>query len=82
MPIMETMETAAVRPFPGAPGALSVEALQERIGSIAAERQELRFAGAAPADLEVNRRLLAATQWELSHALIQRYLPALARKAA
>jgi citrate synthase len=79
---MKTMDPAAVRPFPGAPGALSVEALQERIGSIAAERQELRFHGAAPADLEENRRLLAATQWELSHALIERYLPELARAAA
>ena len=76
------MEPAALRPSDPSPGGLSVEALQERIGAIAAERQELRFGGAARADLEENRRLLAAAQWALSHALIERYLPTLARRAA
>jgi hypothetical protein len=76
---MDSMETAAIHP---ATGTSTVEALQERIGAIAAERQELRVRGATPADLEANRRLLAATQWELSRALIERYLPALTREAA
>jgi citrate synthase len=79
---MVSMATAALRSSHGAPGALSVEALQEQIGAIAAERQELRFRGAPQAELEQNRRLLAATQWELSHALIERHLPGLAREAA
>ena len=56
--------------------ACSVEDLQARIGVLAATRQQLR-ADNAPYDvLEENRLELARTQWELSHALIQRYLPA------
>jgi hypothetical protein len=40
-----------------------------------AERQELRGRSAPDAVLERNRRRLARAQWELAHALIQRYLP-------
>ena len=60
----------------------SVEALMELIGELAAERQRLRESGAAPGRLERNRVKLARTQWELSHALIERYLPAQRSEAA
>ena len=54
----------------------SVEELQARIGALAAVRQQLRADNAPDHVLEGNRLELARTQWELSHALIQRYLPA------
>jgi two-component sensor histidine kinase len=56
--------------------ACSVEELQARIGALAASRQQLRADNAPDEVLEENRLELARTQWELSHALIQRYLPA------
>jgi hypothetical protein len=40
------------------------------------ERQSLRERAAEAAVLEQNRLRLARAQWELSHALIARYLPA------
>ena len=54
----------------------------ELIGELTAERQRLRDTGAAPGKLERNRIKLARTQWELSHALIERYLPAQHSEAA
>jgi hypothetical protein len=54
----------------------TVETLTAEIGRIVAERQDLRAAGAAPDELEENRRQLAAAQSQLSLLLIQRYLPA------
>jgi hypothetical protein len=45
------------------------------IGELTADRQRLRDTGAAPTKLERNRVKLARKQWELSHALIARYLP-------
>jgi hypothetical protein len=53
----------------------SVEALFEEISSLTLERQRLRELGASSARLERNRVKLARKQWELSHALIERYLP-------
>ena len=54
----------------------SVETLVNRIGELVAERQELRVASAPPAAIERNRVQIAKAQWELAHALIDRYLPA------
>jgi hypothetical protein len=54
--------------------ARSVEDLQSEIGVLTAERQRLRTNGSNEADLERNRREIARLQWELSHALIGRYL--------
>jgi hypothetical protein len=59
-----------------------VEALVERIGELVAERQELRRASAPSAAIERNRLQIARAQWELAHALIDRYLPAEVRSAA
>jgi len=52
----------------------TVEVLQERIGQLAAQRQELRAERAERATLEQNRLEIGRAQWELSHALIERYL--------
>jgi hypothetical protein len=54
----------------------SVEALFDEISGLTAERQRLRERGADATRLERNRVKLARAQWELSHALIERYLPA------
>lgn len=59
----------------------SVEELTARVGELAAERQALRARGAGEVVLERNRIKLARTQWELSYALIDRYLQAPAAAA-
>jgi len=55
-----------------------VESLSERIAALAAERQELRLAGASDEVLEANRAQLGMSQWALSQALIERHLPGFA----
>jgi len=55
-----------------------VDELSERIAALAAERQELRKAGASGEVLEENRKQLSRSQWALSHALIEQHLPGLA----
>ena len=52
-----------------------VEALTLRIAALVVERQQLRTGGANTAALERNRLQIARAQWELGHALIDRYLP-------
>jgi hypothetical protein len=56
-----------------------VKELSERIAALAAERQELRKAGASGEVLEENRVQLGRSQWALCHALIELYLPSAAR---
>jgi hypothetical protein len=51
----------------------TVEALLDEIGGLTAERQRLRERGADTVRLERNRVKLARAQWQLSHALIERY---------
>ena len=63
------------------PLAHTVESLSAEIGRIVAERQELRAAGAAPDELEGNRRRLAQAQAHLSRLLIQRHLGVAAEAA-
>ena len=52
-----------------------METLTIRIAGLVAERQDLRRRGAGLAALERNRLQIARAQWELGHALIDRYLP-------
>jgi hypothetical protein len=61
-----------------APAPRSVEELQALIELLTAERQQLRTAQASADELERNRRAIAATQWQLSYALIARYHPSAA----
>ena len=55
-----------------------IEKLSERIAALAAERQELRRAGASGEVLEENRLQLSRSQWALSQALIEQHLPGFA----
>ncbi|MGB2875954.1 MAG: hypothetical protein WBB76_10840 [Gaiellaceae bacterium] len=52
-----------------------MESLTVRIGSLVAERQELRLGGASAGAIERNRLEIAQAQRELGYALIERYLP-------
>jgi homoserine kinase len=81
--IMTKMSTTALRPraprrFKRGAAKRTVEELTRQIADLAAERQELRARGADDVVLERNRIKLARAQWELSYALIERYLPAVA----
>jgi hypothetical protein len=76
MPI-HTVRVSSLRPltsrFVRDASRTDVDALQAEISSLCAERQRLRAAGAAEAELEQNRLELAGLQWHLSHALIERH---------
>jgi hypothetical protein len=52
-----------------------VEALQDRLGGLLREREDLR-AGDRRAELERNRRAIVAAQQQLSRALIALYAAA------
>jgi hypothetical protein len=54
---------------------LPVEALQDLLGGLVREREELRARRAHAAELERNRVAIVQAQWELAHALIARYRP-------
>ena len=53
-----------------------IEELQARVRELVLERQRLRESGAAPVDLDRNRRAIVAANQALSRALIARYRPA------
>jgi hypothetical protein len=53
----------------------TVETLTARISELVARRQELRREDASIAAIERNRLEIARLQWDLAHALIDRYLP-------
>jgi hypothetical protein len=81
MPMMNTMSVTVLRPvvpsrFRRGHSRRTVEALSGQISDLTVERQRLRDQGADAKRLERNRVKLAKAQWELSHALIERYLPA------
>ena len=82
MPMMNTeMSATVLRPvtpsrFRRGHSRPTVEALVDEITRLTAERQCLRDRGVNGTRLERNRVRLARKQWELSHALIERYLPA------
>jgi hypothetical protein len=52
-----------------------VETLSELHATLVRERQQLRSHGAKSMELERNRLAIVHCQWELSRALIARYLP-------
>jgi hypothetical protein len=60
----------------------TVEMLLEQIAYLTVDRQRLREQGINGTRLERNRVKLARTQWELSHALIERHLRADQTEAA
>jgi hypothetical protein len=68
--------------FRRARGRATAEELTTLIGQLVAERQELRARGASERSLERNRLQIARAQWELAHALIDRYLPEPAARTA
>ena len=76
---IETVAMSSLRPlsarFRRRPAAATVESLNDRLGSLARERQDLRATGAGSVALERNRVAIARAQWDLSYALIERYLP-------
>jgi hypothetical protein len=81
MPMMTTEMSTILRPatpsrFRRGRTPHSVEALLDEISGLTGERQRLRERGVDAGRLERNRVKLARAQWELSHALIERYLPA------
>jgi hypothetical protein len=87
MPMMTTTMSTVLRPavpsrFRRGHNRRTVEALLEEISGLTAERQRLRERGVDQMRLERNRVKLARAQWELSHALIERYLPAAHSHAA
>jgi hypothetical protein len=80
MPMMTTeMSATLLRParptrFRRGHSRPSVEVLMDEISSLTSERQRLRERGVNGSTLERNRVKLARKQWQLSHALIERYL--------
>jgi hypothetical protein len=54
---------------------LSVEALLQQLEELTRERQDLRLDHARPRVLERNRLAIVEAQWDLSRALIRRYVP-------
>jgi hypothetical protein len=87
MPMMNTKMSVVLRPatpsrFRRGHRRPTVEALLEEISVLTAERQRLREGGADASRLERNRVKLARKQWELSYALIERYLPDATSRAA
>jgi hypothetical protein len=77
MPI-HTADMTPLRPlrFRRSRTAKTVEALTDLLGALTHERQTLRASQAGSVKLERNRIAIARAQWELSHALIERYAPA------
>ncbi len=66
----------ALRPISRSSSRRTVEELLAHIERLTARRQQLRAEQAPPGELERNRLDIAGAQWELSYALIDRYLPA------
>ena len=81
---IQTVTMTTLRPIASRrlPARETVEALTRNISTLTTERQALRASGAAETALERNRVKIANAQWELSYALIERYLPSSAEQAA
>ena len=79
-PLMQPIHTVvmtSLRPirFRRRRAAHTVESLTELLGALTLERQALRASDAGSVVLERNRIAIARAQWELSYALIERYIP-------
>jgi ornithine cyclodeaminase/alanine dehydrogenase-like protein (mu-crystallin family) len=61
---------------------LDPETLTQLHTTLVDERQQLRREGAPAEELESNRLAIVQCQWELSQALIERYLPPAAAPSA
>ena len=61
---------------------LNLETLAQLHTTLVDERQQLRQDGAPAEALERNRLAIVQCQWELSRALIERYLPPAAAPSA
>jgi hypothetical protein len=61
---------------------LDLESLTQLHTTLVDERQQLRRNAARPEELERNRLAIVQCQWELSRALIERYLPPAAAPSA
>ncbi len=81
---IKTVTMTSLRPLASRrlPARETVELLTQRISTLTTERQALRTNGATETALERNRVQIARAQWELSYALIERYLPSSAEQAA
>jgi hypothetical protein len=81
---IETATMTSLRPIAPRrlPARETVESLTQHISTLTTERQALRTNGASETALERNRVQIAGAQWELSYALIDRYLPNSAEQAA
>ncbi len=69
------MASTTLRSLSGSAMRADVEALIDLQSRLVRERQSLRTDGGDEAALEQNRLAIVTCQWELSQALIQRYLP-------
>jgi hypothetical protein len=76
-PPIQTVRMTSLRPirFKRRRAAHTVESLTELLSSLTLQRQALRASEAGSVDLERNRMAIARAQWELSYALIERYVP-------
>jgi hypothetical protein len=74
---IHTADMTPLRPlrFRRSRTAKTVESLTDLLGALTVERQTLRASDAGSIKLERNRVAIARAQWELSHALIERYSP-------
>jgi len=74
---IQTVRMTSLRPirFKRRRAAHTVESLTELLSSLTLERQALRTSEAGSVDLERNRMAIAKAQWDLSYALIERYVP-------
>ncbi len=85
-PPIQNVAMSTLRPlrFPRRRTSPTVESLSEQLSVLTRERQALRGNDASAAALEQNRVAIARAQWDLSYALIERYLPkpAIAQSAA
>ena len=61
---------------------LDLESLTQLHTTLVDERQQLRRNAAPAEELECNRLAIVRCQWELSRALIERYLPPAAAPSA